>query len=533
MGTSYALADFVTYNNQTGFNSLNTSDATGLDVFAVTNLNSQSLSSLVVGSQTTGNNTADNNTTDAFVGSGSILIGGLIVSDVNSNVVSDMGGWWFGLFSAGNDVTGANSINDATTTADSVTAASDVNDLFLAYDVSVDGSTGNNTADNNTGSAGVETGGIAGILSASDNANSNELFLGGDMANQSFLSQAVNSTTGAGSVNDSETTIANTIAVDNLNTSNVTNAMFLSADTGGNSASSNTGDPSVVTGSAAGAIVLGNQLNSNVTEINVPAGSGSVEASNDTTGSGSSNTATAALVNTTAVLNTNTAGVANSANVDLNTGNNTADNNTLGGFIETGNATGAVAISNELNSNFTQVNSGLADATVLAGNMTTGAGSVNDASATLDNVVVVDNSNSAGVSNSVAVTSDTGNNTADNNTAMGGSVETGNASGTVAIVNDVNSNDTVVNSSPIVSVSVDNDVTGANSINNSSVSAVNVVDVTNTNTAEITNDVTITSNTGGNSASNNTEGGSVVTGSADMTFVISNSGNSNSTEVGQ
>ncbi len=76
-----------------------------------------------------------------------------------------------------------------------------------------------------------------------------------------------------------------------------------------------------------------------------------------------------------------------------------------------------------------------------------------------------------------------------------------------------------------------NGTTGPMSENYCTVVNTNSVAVNNTNDANIVNNVTATSNTGHNSASMNTLGGSVITGNASLSVGVSNTANINTTSI--
>ncbi len=172
-------------------------------------------------------------------------------------------------------------------------------------------------------------------------------------------------------------------------------------------------------------------------------------------GSGSNNTANVTSSNNTTVNQTNYADISNNVDVDANTGNNKANNNTGGDVsIKTGNADANVDVDNLANFNFADVDACgcIFDATVkIKGN---GADSKNKAHVNLDSWLNVDQDNTFDCSkdhketwkksdscNQVDVDLNTGNNDAKKNTQGGEpSITTGDANGDVMVETTANTN---------------------------------------------------------------------------------------------
>jgi hypothetical protein len=122
---------------------------------------------------------------------------------------------------------------------------------------------------------------------------------------------------------------------------------------------------------------------------------------------------------------TNYSNVDNSVHVNANTGNNQANQNTVGGSISTGDVTGNLSIQN-------QGGSGLPDLSGLSGgsfefnssNSLTGADSNNSNQISLSKSNALNVHNSSKVDNDVSFWANTGGNKADKNT-QGGSITTG------------------------------------------------------------------------------------------------------------
>ncbi len=87
--------------------------------------------------------------------------------------------------------------------------------------------------------------------------------------------------------------------------------------------------------------------------------------------------------------------------------------------------------------------------------------------------------------------------------------------------------DAMLNYKPPPNTKISNDKTGANSSNNSSSNSSNETNLSNTNNAKIINNINVTSNTGANSSSYNTGGGSIISGNASVGINIANFINTN------
>lgn len=168
-----------------------------------------------------------------------------------------------------------------------------------------------------------------------------------------------------------------------------------------------------------------------------------------------------------------------------------------------------------------------------ATNDTTGADSVNKSYVTNTNSVNVTNVSDASIQNTVRSTSNTGGNSASRNT-MGGMVQTGDAATDIEILNSANINTNMIDLGQSGDSNTSgNSITGAGSKNLANILNSNVVRVRNDNTAVLSNTVNATSNTGGNLADRNTDGGGgvVQTGDALTEVSLSNRANDSLTNV--
>jgi hypothetical protein len=535
----FASADFTSLNNTTGFNSLNNVNSNTAQVLAQSNLNTESLFNNGGVTSETGDNFADFNTGFGDAGSGPIEVAGGFGNELNLNEISQIGGVGLGLFSAVNQATGAESTNNANSKFENSIEASNLNDAYIDNIAWIDGRTGHNSAKGNTGDGVVHSGGAAAAVTELNGVNANSIDLAGVAENGLFSALSENKLTGFNSVNNANTLIKNDLQAENDNKADINNDVRVSLDTGHNFADFNTGKGDVITGDALADVLIKNRANSN--EISVGLGGAADDpliAKNKETGAKSINNANSLLKNEIDVENKNVANLENEADICLNTGNNSASFNTGGAEIPvdprvvTGDARGAAEINNDfINSNSTSVSGPVGPLTLESANKVTGFESVNNANAQLKNDIDVNNENFADVKNDVKIKADTGNNMADSNTGSG-LVVTGDAEAKAKIKNNLNVNQTEVVAPQIAAIAAANEVTGANSTNNANSSAESNVNVTNTNNSNVKNDVNLSTDTGNNSASFNTGSGTVTTGGALVTFQAVNTGNINSTQIG-
>lgn len=176
------------------------------------------------------------------------------------------------------------------------------------------------------------------------------------------------------------------------------------------------------------------------------------------------------------------------------------------------------------------IGAGLVLATVLpamaantCGNYTTGPTSNNYCNRLLDKFKDVRVNNSGTVNHGAFIFANTGNNTSDNNTnASTNAVDTGDAdlldSSSVADLN--TSNTDVDQSDPAVDEQGTNNVTGPNSNNTVTFNTTKNLTVNVSNDGTVDHQVEIMANSGYNSASHNTNTGSVKTGKASISVLI-------------
>lgn len=287
-------------------------------------------------------------------------------------------------------------------------------------------------------------------------------------------------------------------------------------------------------------------------------------------------------------LNQNVAELNNKVKELTATGFNYANFNTLDGGAFTGDSVSTLNLLNKLNSNITgtgnfsvfniysnyigdvvfkmaqgnAINAFTTASSEISKNSITGALSSNNALSDNSFTVKEANGNDAKIVNDIDLEAVTGNNSADYNTGNG-SVSTGNATALGNIINLANTNINVSewlfgvvniwgsllgniilpqntgsgsngNSGNINSgnTSVGNGTTGAGSTNNTSTVKSENDQYTNTNTAQVANNLDVTANSGNNTSSYNTQGGAVTSGTADTSVNTTTVANTNTVDDG-
>ena len=158
-----------------------------------------------------------------------------------------------------------------------------------------------------------------------------------------------------------------------------------------------------------------------------------------------------------------------------------------------------------------------------------GSSSTSTAAVSQTNSNTVTQSNTANITNSVSSTSNTGGNSANDNTGGHVLIDTGNSSSSVDLRTKANVN---VANTPNCNCNGDTAVTisgnGSNSSNDATVANRNSTTLFQTNDANINNRVDVTGKTGGNDANRNTGGDvTVITGHASSDVSVSNQANAN------
>ena len=238
---------------------------------------------------------------------------------------------------------------------------------------------------------------------------------------------------------------------------------------------------------------------------------------------------------TTNISQNNTANFTNYVDADADTGDNDANKNNGGDVsIETGDASVNVSVSNSANQNWAEVdccNQGDTEVKI-AGN---GFDSNNTVNLDVDNKVKVDQDNDADFHNYIKdIDAETGNNDANKNNGGDVTIETGDASVTVAVSNWANANSARVGSgdgdgSSLSLKILDN---AADSDNDIVVDVYSKTKVYQDNYADFYNKVDADADTGDNDANKNNGGNvSIDTGDAEVDVTVDNLANFNWADV--
>lgn len=288
---------------------------------------------------------------------------------------------------------------------------------------------------------------------------------------------AGNNTTGADSTNNATITVDQSNFVEQHNSGKVVNEIKLNANTGGNSASKNTGVGDVSTGDIATGVGVTNTLNRNVANVS-PCGGCDLDivASNVKTGADSKNDADVTVEKENVLQQSNNAFIHNNIDQNLNTGDNKANKNTGMGSVSTGDVEALSVVNNRANQNWASMMGGGHGGSLLsAGNDTTGADSDNDASIDVKAQNWMVQTNQAFVLNDADVEVNTGRNDANKNTGVG-HVMTGDIATGIGFDTEVNANFLAFDGCCDIELGIGNEKTGADSENDAT------AEVTTTNT---------------------------------------------------
>lgn len=488
------------------------------------------------------------------------------------------------LVEASNESTGSDSTNTVEVDLTRTDTTALTNEAEIENTVIVNAVTGQNVATQNTGAAAVTTGDVHVTTNTVTLANVNVVdgnlgliivnalnrwlgFLVGSDGRwtpvdheYSTLVEAGNSATGEGSTNTAAVDVTEETTTDVTNAATVSNELTIEAITGQNSALQNTGNASVNTGDARVNATVVNVVNTNVVRgglfavvVNVfgnwfgdlffggaplealsqaPAAHGvagggvAVNAENRETGSSSENTIDVAVEDAAVLEVENTADIINTLIVSADTGSNEANRNTGLGTIDTGDALAVLHARNIANVTVADIGSPWANLTADLLNATTGAESTNTIDVTFSDDREVSVLNEGTVDTLVGAFANTGFNTASRNT-LGGRVETGVAAIDAAVENLLNQSWLLSGGqgTPQLSLRLLNEETGADSTN------ANFIDPTVSSEVDVVNEGTAVTfvlafaTTGGNEASDNTGGGAVGSGAADVQGALKNAVN--------
>lgn len=507
--------DNIIANSGNGAGSINTSEENINFTSDVNQINEANVDNNLAGIVSTGDNTSSNNVGDTVVRTGDTTLQGSINTDVNYNslIISQTDSQ--PALEVVNNDNGATSDNSASLTVDDSTSSVQSNIATIENNVNLQSISGNNTSSGNVGNTEITTGeanlgitvltsantNLSGVSVAEFNIDDNHV---GDIVlafppNNNLEPQKTLSNTGNGSDSNNSASFdssASSTVVQN-NFSDVENNLTFVVNSGDNETNNNTGGNSEIkTGDSNIAANVVSFLNNNfisstpqslfgvvnifgnlVGDIILPDIAPQINIKNSDNGANSNNDSSVNINNSQLITQSNTANINNDINIEVTTGANSADDNTyqLGqdGKINSGKASADVNVVNIANQNL-----------------------INDAW-----WVVLVNRSGQWIGKILG-------NEKNNYAASPGTEFVLDESGNVVAVNNNNN--------------------GQNSSNNSSFSSNNNSDVNQTNTANLTNNIAIVANTGGNSASRNTSGeSSVKTGDANVVLNVFNFVNNN------
>src|SRR3972149_7269046 len=356
---------------------------------------------------------------------------------------------------------GSDSTNTANVSVSTSTTLVQTNNADIDNSVKINANSGNNEAEDNTGGdVSIDTGDANVSSSVSNSANSNVASLScGGCPGDLDVKIAGN---GSDSENEANVELISEVGVEQTNEAKVDNDIDVDANTGDNDAKDNTGgDVEIETGDADVVVDVKNMVNSNVASIGGGDG-GSIDVEISGNGSDSKNTANVGVASLVGVLQENNADIENDIDVDANSGNNEAEDNTGGDVaIDTGDADVEVGVSNEANFNGLNLDEccELVGEIKIAGN---GADSENEVNVELEALLAAQQTNDYDCDggpqgflssfggghgrgsdcNDVDVDSNTGDNDAKDNTQGGEdpTIETGDAGAEVEVSTEANSN---------------------------------------------------------------------------------------------
>lgn len=318
-----------------------------------------------------------------------------------------------------------------------------------------------------------------------------------------------NSMTGADSSNESKVEVVQETAVVQDNKANIDNNINFKANTGNNENSKNTGDSMTGTGDVAIGTAISNKANSNFSNISPCGGCDThIEVGNMKTGYGSENESEVVLNKNNQLFQNNSAYVNNDVNVKADTGNNKANKNLYGSYINSGDIEATSIIDNAVNENVAAMSGGHGNGSnYISGNSETGADSDNDSSIKSIFSNIVDQANKAKINNNADLKLNTGKNKGNKNTGET-YIETGDIATGVAFGNSANFNFAAMSGACCdIYVEDGNMKTGADSENESETVLKTLLQAFQTNYGKANNDVNGHVDTGHNQANKNNDPG--------------------------
>ncbi len=233
--------------------------------------------------------------------------------------------------------------NSVAVESSQTTTVSQSNTANVSSDVHQEANTGDNQANANSGNTQISTGDVTTSTTVTSNVNNSVVNVDNCCAGQGITVTV--SGNGADSTNSVKVGVGQNVSVSIDQTANVNNQVSLTADSGHNQASGNSGSVSITTGDIASVGYIRNGINN--ADVNIASGRADVLIKNKNNGAGSINPITISLYDMIEVNKTDIANIANLVIAHLYTGNNFADDNSGDVTIQTGQASLAFSIIND------------------------------------------------------------------------------------------------------------------------------------------------------------------------------------------
>lgn len=245
------------------------------------------------------------------------------------------------------DGNGTSSQNTANVNVTQTTTITSTNEANIQNDVNSQANTGDNSASNNTsGNTAIQTGNTSQNVTISNQANSSTVNTSGcGCAGQDVNIQV--SGNGSNSENTINSDVKNETTINATNNANITNNVYVGANTGNNSAQNNNGDVKISTGDI---VIRGSIENrGNKIEIIIDPQNGTITIINSSNGANSVNTIDISVLNSLNITKIDEATINNLVGILANTGGNTANGNNGSVLIKTGDIDIEFGIINEVN----------------------------------------------------------------------------------------------------------------------------------------------------------------------------------------
>ncbi|EKD62297.1 MAG: hypothetical protein ACD_52C00239G0001, partial [uncultured bacterium] len=247
---------------------------------------------------------------------------------------------------------------------------------------------------------------------------------------------------GDNSNNEAEIEIEQKTSVTQTNDTTIKNDVDAVANSGGNTASRNTGGTVTVdTGDAKTDVKVSNVANNNEAQVDCCMSNNDVEVLIEGNGADTKNEAELEIEAEVELYQTNTAKIDNDVDANADSGSNKADRNTGGDVtVETGKASTFVDLATAANSNSARISGQGGTGSLTLKILDNGADSENEIELELEHEVLLTQANNADVNNDVDADANSGWNRAKRNTGGNVTVDTGDAKVDVEVDNMVNFN---------------------------------------------------------------------------------------------